>query len=54
MTLDTTLAEYIYDHIKRCLGGSEERGGLNEKKNNKRGRNRKEEGGRGEELIRER
>lgn len=25
MTLDTTLAEYIYDHIKRCLGGSEER-----------------------------
>lgn len=27
MTLDTTLAEYIYDHIKRCLGGSEERDG---------------------------
>lgn len=29
MTLDTMLAEYIYDHIKRCLGGSEERDGLN-------------------------
>lgn len=24
MTLDATLAEYIYHHIKRCLGGSEE------------------------------
>lgn len=24
MTSDTALAEYIYDHIKRCLAGSEE------------------------------
>lgn len=29
MTLDTVLAEYIYDHIKGCLGGSVERDGMN-------------------------
>lgn len=53
MTLDATLAEYIYGHIKRCFAGSEERQ-MNEKKKEltKGGRNRKEKG-KGEELIRE-
>lgn len=42
MTLDTTLAEYIYDHIKRCLGGSE--GGQMNDKIIKRGEEIKKKG----------
>lgn len=43
MTRDTTLAEYIYNHMKRCLGGSEERR-MNEKIINKKGGQRRKTG----------
>lgn len=52
MTLDTTLAEYIHDHIKDASEDQRREKDWMKKELNKKERNGKEEG-KGEELIRE-